>query len=410
MSTFEILRTALSALRANRGRSALTVLSITVGAFAIVVMSSLAESGLVTLRRGIEEIGGARLLLVVPKEPERGEAKRVAYARGTTSADRDRVYRELPHVEALSMWSHLGKQEIVAESGARATSSVVAADARFFDVFRMRAARGRLFDDADDRRRAPLCVVGHALAAKIGPRDAEPLGAHVSVGPLRCRVVAVLAENGRFGVGFGFDWDDLVVVPTEAMGELDPRVRERAAVLVKTDAPSSNELVKRIVNARLSARRPGLDDFTIFDFAGVMDRFGAVFAAMELVVVLLSAVALFVGGVGVMNMMLVAVTERVSEIGLRKALGARPRAIGAQFLAEAAALSALGGGAGVALGLATALSLSALVRHAVASWQTSLAPGATLSALAVSAGVGLVFGWLPARRAAALDPVHAMRR
>src|SRR5690349_3838996 len=130
MASLEILRMAVGALAANRGRSALTVLSITIGAFAIVVMSSLAESGLVTLNRGVEELGGARLLLVVQKTPERGEAKQAAYARGLTLTDRERLFEGVPHVAGLSLFSRLGRREVMAESGARTTTHVVAADAR----------------------------------------------------------------------------------------------------------------------------------------------------------------------------------------------------------------------------------------------------------------------------------------
>lgn len=410
MSFFDVASMAFSAVVANRARSALTVLSITIGAFAIVVMSSLAESGLTTLQRAQEELGGARLLLVAQKSPERGEAKEHAYAAGMTLADRDRLFDALPHVEGLSMFSRLGKQEVLAASGARATTSVVAADARFFDVFRMKVGRGRAFTEGENHERAALCIIGHKLAAKIGPNPREPLGAFLSVGNLRCRIAGVFANNDRFGIGFGFDWADLVVVPSESMGDVDPLVPIRAAVLVRTDAPTSNELVKRLVNARLSARHPAVDDFTLFDFSGVMAKFETVFTVMELIVALLAGIALLIGGVGVMNMMLVAVSERVKEIGLRKALGARPRAIGLQFLAESTLLSILGGGTGVALGTAAAAGAAMLIATALPSWQMSLAPWAALSAFASSMTIGIGFGWLPSRQAAALDPIEAMRR
>jgi putative ABC transport system permease protein len=131
---------------------------------------------------------------------------------------------------------------------------------------------------------------------------------------------------------------------------------------------------------------------------------------MELIVALLAGIALLIGGVGVMNMMLVAVSERVKEIGIRKALGARPREIGAQFLAEAVLLAVVGGGAGVVSGLGVAALAALLIARFVTSWQASFAPSATLTALVVSIGIGVLFGWLPARQAAKLDPIHAMRR
>jgi putative ABC transport system permease protein len=410
VSALDIVRMAVRALAQSRGRSMLTMLSITIGAFAIVVMSSLAESGLATLNRGIEELGGARLLLVVQKAPERAEAKQMAYARGITLADRERLFEGLPHVAGLSLFSRLGKKDVTAESGARATTHVLAVDARFFDAFRMRVGRGRAFTEEENRGRAALCVVGHKLAEKIGPAPAEPLGRFLTVGPLRCRIAGVLADTDRFGVGFGFDWTDLVIAPSETMGDLDAQVLERASIIVTTDAPGSNELVKRLVNARLSARHPGVDDFTLLDFSGVMERFGAIFRAMELIVALLAGISLVVGGVGVMNMMLVAVAERVKEIGIRKALGAPPRAIGAQFLAESVLLAGIGGGVGVGLGLGVAFVASTLIARSLSSWQLSLAPWSAAGAFGVSMVLGVGFGWLPAQKAARLDPVEAMRR
>jgi putative ABC transport system permease protein len=410
MTFLEVLRMSFGALAANRARSALTVLSITIGAFAIVVMSSLADSGFKTLERGIEELGGARILIVAQKRPERGEAKQIAYARGLTLTDRERTFTGLPHIESLTLFSRLGRKEVMADSGLRHTTSVLAADAGFFDVFRMNVGRGRAFTDEENRGRAALCVVGHKLAEKVGPTPTQPLGGFLSVGPLRCRVIGVLADNDRFGTNFGFDWTDLVITPGEAMGDLDPSVVSRAAVFMKTDDPSSNDIVKRLINARLSARHPGVDDFTLFDFSGVMTRFRAIFAGMELIVALLAGIALLVGGVGVMNMMLVAVSERVKEIGVRKALGARPRAIGVQFLTEAVVLSMLGGATGVVTGLGVAVGASLLIARALAPWQLSLAPWAAISALAVTMAIGVGFGWIPAKKAAGLDPVEAMRR
>ena len=407
MSVIEILRLATQALVASRGRSILTVLSITVGAFAIVVMSSLAESGLKTLERGIEDLGGARILFVAQKSPERGEAKQSSYARGLTLADRDRVLRDLPHVESSSMFSRLGHKDVLSDSGERASTDLVAADARFFEAFRMRVARGRAFTEDENRGRVALCVIGHKVAEKIGAGD--PIGRFLTVGPLRCRVSGVLADNERFGVGFGFDWTDLIIAPSETVGDLDESVRMRAAVILKTDHRDANDAVKRLVNARMITRHPGVDDFTLFDFSGIIEKSRAVFAAMELIVALLAGIALVIGGVGVMNMMLVAVSERVKEIGIRKALGARPSDIGAQFLAEAVLLAAFGGALGVASGLVVAVGASLLIARFLSTWQMSLAPIAAAAALIVSFGIGTSFGWLPARRAARLDPIQAIR-
>jgi putative ABC transport system permease protein len=180
-------------------------------------------------------------------------------------------------------------------------------------------------------------------------------------------------------------------------------------VLVQTDDVRSNNAVMRLLNARLIARHPGVDDFSLLDFSGVMARFGAIFTAMKLIIAVLAGISLLVGGVGVLNIMLVAVSERAREIGVRRALGARRSSIAAQFLSEACLLASGGGAMGVLLGLGVAFAMSRLIVHFLPAWQPSLAPSAALFAEGSTLIIGAVFGVLPARRASNLDPASAMR-
>ncbi len=399
---------AARALRAHVFRSFLTVLSITIGTFAIVLMSSLAESGLATIRFGIEDLGGARLLLVAPRPPERAESKQGSYERGLSRRDREHLATALPHVAVQSTFTSLGTRDITSDTEETARTDLVAGDARFFEAFRMRLARGRLFTEEEDRQHARVCVAGRKLAKKLF-RD-DPLGHKVTIGGVRCRIVGELEDNERFGVGLGFDWVDLLVVPLETAADGLPEVRQNAAILVKTDDARHNEPVKRIANAVLEDRHHGVDDFTFYDFSSIMDKFSAVFAIMEAIVGLVAGVALLIGGIGVMNMMLVSVSERVREIGIRKALGATPADIRAQFLVEALLLSATGGALGVALGALAAVGATALIHSLLPAWMGGVSRVAAAVALLVSLGIGVFFGYFPARRAGRLDPTEAMRR
>ncbi|HVK63001.1 MAG TPA: ABC transporter permease [Polyangium sp.] len=399
---------AAKALVAHKLRSLLTVTSIMIGAFAIVLMSSLAESGLQTLSRGIEEIGGARLLLFVPKVPERAARKQGMYTLGFELRDKARYFDRVPHVVETAMYASLGTKDILSSKGKQERTSLVASDESFFAAYGMRIGRGRAFTEEENKRHARVCVVGHKLAEKLW--DGDPLGQTVTIGVLRCRVVGVLANNERFGVGFGFDWVDLLIAPLETVAELLPRTRFETTVVAKTVDAKQNDAVKRIVNARLVSRHHGVDDFTIYDFSSIMGKFEMIFLIMEAVVGLIAGVALLIGGIGVMNMMLVSVSERVREIGIRKALGATPRDIGAQFLVEAMLLSGFGGLLGTAAGALTAMVAAPLIASAIPTWVGSISTGAATAALLVSLGLGVGFGWLPARRAGGLDPVVAMRR
>ena len=408
MSWWDYLRIAQKVLRAHKFRSLLTVLSITIGAFSIVLMSSLAESGLATLARGIEDLGGARLIAVDVKRPERAEGRRENYSDGLTTADRDILFASLPHVVERTLFAILGRKDLAADSGQMARSDVLAGDGGVLGLFKMRLALGRAFTEDENRAHAKVCVVGHKVAERLWGGDS--LGRWLSVDGIRCHVIGQLVNQERWGVNFGFDWQNLVVLPWATMADVDPVARAAAGILVKTDDSKSNVVVKRIVNALLVERHHGVDDFEIFDFATFMNKFNQVFGVMEAIVGFIAGIALLVGGVGVMNMMLVSVSERVREIGIRKALGASPRDIGAQFLWEAIVLSTSGGAIGVAGGVAGALGAARLIRHFRPSWVGVVAHNAVITALVVSLGVGLVFGWFPARRAAKLDAINAIRR
>ncbi|HEU4407664.1 MAG TPA: ABC transporter permease [Polyangiaceae bacterium] len=403
----ETLRMALSELWAHRLRSALTSLSITVGAFTIVFMSSLADSGLRSLMRSINELGGGRMLLVSSKSPERAAQKAQSYEKGLRPADRDALLAGLAGVEAATMSYAKDEVDVVAASGKRARADLVGGDAGFFDAYRMGVREGRRFTDAEDRDGLPLCVVGPDLVERLGGK--VPIGSSLDAGPVRCRVVGVFDGVKRFGIDFGFHWRNLVLVPLGALHAVDPATPENTLLTLRTREGASYELVKRMVNARLAERRHGVDDFQLYDLSRVDAKFKAVFAIMQGIVALLAGVALVIGGVGVMNMMLVSVSERVREIGLRKALGASPGAIGRQFLAEAMLLALAGGGAGAAAGAACALGASALIVRSLPAWLGGVSAPALVAAPLVALGLGAAFGYLPARGAARLDPVPAMR-
>jgi putative ABC transport system permease protein len=403
----EYFRIAKKVLTRHKFRSSLTVLSITIGAFSIVLMSSLANSGLTTLFAGIEELGGGRLLVIAPKQAEREEAKQSSYQHGLTANDADTLFTTLPHLVEHTMMSALGRQQIIADNGRMVRSDLVAGDGDFFAFTHLVPARGRFFDADDVDRHAKVCVVGHKLAQALW--DGDAVGHTLLVDGLRCKVTAQATNHDYWGMDFDFDWLDFVAVPIDTLYEVDTKAYGAMAPWMKTDAKEHNEIVKRIANALLVDRHHGVDDFLLFDFAKLMAKFQSIFDIMETIVGFIAGIALVVGGVGVMNMMLVSVSERVREIGIRKAIGATPVDISRQFLLEAMVLAGVGGGIGVGGGVVAAIGASALIRIFKPTWVTVLPPGAIIAALVVSLGVGLVFGYFPARRAARLEAINAMR-
>ncbi len=404
---FEYLNIARKVLVGHKFRSLLTVLSITIGAFSIVVMSSLAQSGLTTLFRGMEELGGGRLIFVGPKQAEREEAKQASYTRGLTVEDRDIVFSRLPHVVEHSMFTSLGRKEMVSDTGRLKRTDLVAADGDFFSFTHLVLEKGRFFNADDDKRHAKVCVVGAKVAQEMW--DGDAVGHTLELDGVRCRVIAQTTDLDRWGMDFDFSWVDFVAMPLETVNEVDQKAKAAAQLQVKTDDAQHNDIVKRIANALLADRHHGIDDYEIFDMSSIMNNFNSFFDIMRTIVGFIAGIALLVGGVGVMNMMLVSVSERVREIGIRKAIGANPSDIGRQFLLEAILLAGAGGVIGVVGGCGFTYFACWVIRHFKPTWVTVLAHGAIIAALSVSVGVGLIFGYFPARRASKLDAITAIR-
>ena len=402
------LKMAWSSLASRKARSLLTLSTVAIGCFAIVLAASLAASALESLKQSIEELGGARLVLVEPKIPESAEKKQSQSDAEIDEEDRAALTRDMPHVESLTHYAGLDEQDVLSDVGRSSRADLVAADESFFALFRMRVAEGRPLTADDTRGASHNCVVGPKLAETVW--SSSPVGRKLAIGALHCRVVGLFADNERWGNNFGFDWNNVVVVPFRTAAARLPNVRSNAGIALRTDDRFANDVVKRMINARLERNHAGVDDFAIYDLAQVMDRFETTFALLQLLVALFSGIALLIGGVGIMNMMLVSVSERVREIGIRKALGATPANLSQQFLLESGLLAGAGGALGVTLGLAAVLVAGLVIRSSLSGWISVYSMPAVGLALAASAITGAAFGWFPARRAARLDPVEAIRR
>ena len=405
----EYLRIAWSVLRGNLFRSALTVASIVIGAFSIVLMTSLAESGLSTLSRSFEELGGSRLISVWRKSPEAMENKQASYSRGLTRLDPPAI-QNIPHLVTTISFVSLRHKPLQADNGKRVPGDVVASDAEFLGFFKYKLAEGRGLDEHDLREHARVCVIGSELADSIWGAGENVLGRIVTFSGLHCRIVGRLQKLDRWGIGFGWEWNQVLVAPIDTVADHESVVIETGRRLfMLTDGPQNNEIVKRILNAVLLERHHGVDDFSIFDFAKRLSGFYQVFLIMKVIVGLLAGISLLVGGVGIMNIMLVSVSERVREIGIRKALGATPADIGRQFVVEAMLLSGFGGGLGAALGMGGTLLGGIVIHHFKPSWQTHISEPAVTVAVVSAVLIGLVFGYWPAKNASELDPVIAIR-
>lgn len=400
----EYLRLAFRTLGANRMRATLTVLSITIGVAAVILLTSLAQSGLSTLVRGVEEMGGTRFIMVMPEAPKKAAKKQGNYLKGLTYADARALEGRLPFVEHLTPLDAQPQTPVRRPGMTEKRTDLLGSTEAFLGAYRMTLAAGRGLTREDLEARARVCLVGEKLAEKLFPGK-EAVGRELVLKGDRYRVVGRLAFNAKSGMNMGFDWNDLAVAPITVTR---PDGGISMIGLTSTDSSRNQTIIDR-ANAILLVRHHDVDDFQFLDFGGMLKSFYAVFYGMIMVVGLIAGMSLVIGGVGIMNIMLVAVTERRREIGLRKAVGASQGAIMGQFLVEATLLSLSGAAVGALIGVGGA-QLAALVGPMInKGWVGIVSQGAIVISVVASAGIGLFFGWYPARQAAALDPILCLR-
>ena len=397
MSLREAIRVALQALAANRLRSVLTTLGVLIGVMSVVLLVAIGQGARSEITSAIEGLG-SNLLFVLPGDGDFGS--------GPTRSrfvldDVDRIDQRLPGAERRTAGSTVGAETLQVD-GERVSASVQAVTASYPDVLDRELARGQLFTESDVVTSRRTAVLGASVAEELFNRQ-DPIGRQVSIGGAQFRVTGVLTRIGGDGSPFGPDQDRTVLVPITT-GQRLFGVDRLDSIFVRASSTAAVDADREIVQSTLGERLDE-EEFSVVSQDEIIGVVGDVLAILTGVLAAIAGISLLVGGVGVSNIMLVSVSERTREIGLRKALGARTRDITTQFLLEAVALTAFGGLIGLGLGIGGSHLVAAFapVPAEVTWWSVALALG-------TSVAVGLVFGVLPARRAGKLDPVEALRR
>jgi putative ABC transport system permease protein len=389
----EAFRIAMQALVANRLRSALTTLGVVIGVLSVVLLVAIGQGARSEITGAIEGLG-SNLLFVLPGDGDFGSGP--VRSRFTLD-DVDRIDRELGGPARTAGYVVGG--ETVQSAGLRVAATVFGITDAYLEVTGREVARGQRFSPSDVVAGRRVALLGATTADELFP-GSDPIGRELTIGGVRFRVSGVLTRVG--GTAFGPDRDRQVLVPVSTgqrlfgTGRLD-------AIFVRADTTATIDRDRAVVERVLAAE---LDeaDYTVLSQDEIIGVVGDILQILTLVLAAIAGISLLVGGVGVSNIMLVSVSERTREIGLRKALGARTRDITRQFLLEATVLTVVGGlvGLGLGIGFAHLVAAFAPIPAEVTWWSIALALG-------VSAAVGLVFGVLPARRAGQLDPVEALR-
>ncbi len=392
MSLGEAWRVALDALRASRLRSGLTMLGVIIGVGAVVILVAIGTGAKNTVEQQVEGLG-SNLLLIVPGEVSFGSAPTVSRLR---LDDVDAVTRVVGDRNRVAVTTTSGETVRAGDRSRFATIDGVLETTP--KVFVRELARGSYLtrSDVDTGRR--VAVLGATIADSLFPQR-DPVGSQITLAGVRFRVIGVFAPLGQ---SLGVDRDAEVHIPITTAQRVFDTNRVDGLAVKAPDRDSIDALGKKIIGV-LHERHPDAE-FSAVTQEQILGVLGDILGILTGVLAAIAGISLLVGGVGVSNIMLVSVRERTREIGLRKAVGARPRDIGVQFLLEAILLTTIGGLVGIGLGIGVSLVVGALtpVPAAVTWWSVVLAFG-------VSAGVGIIFGVVPALRAGRLDPVVALR-
>jgi putative ABC transport system permease protein len=388
----EAVKVAGTAIAANRLRSGLTVLGVVIGVLSVVLLVAVGTGARNEVTAGVEDLG-SNLLIIAPGSFDFGQAPTLSKF---SLDDVDRLDRALGGRAAVT--ATLASGETVRAGTNSAFASVLGATGTFDEVLNREVARGEFLTESDVGTGRRVGVLGASAADGLFP-DSDPIGKSVTLAGVRFRVIGVLAP---LGAALGVDRDSQVLVPITAAQRLFG-ARRVDTIFVKAPDATDLEPVTATIEATLSQR---LDeaDFSVLSQQEILGVAGRILSTLTLVLAAIAGISLLVGGIGVSNIMLVSVSERTREIGLRKALGARTRDITLQFLVEAVVLCGVGGllGIGAGLGLAALAQAFTPLPADVTWWSVALAFG-------TSVGVGIVFGVFPARRAGRLDPVVALR-
>ena len=401
MIFFEILRVAMDAIRANKLRSFLTMLGIVIGVGAVITMVALGEGAQRQVENQIESLG-TNVLTVRPGQGMFRGVRGGSNARLTTE-DVEAVRRGAPALVGVA--PEMQGQLQVQFGRNNASVRILGTTPNYVDVENHTLQLGRFFDESEDRGRRRVAVLGGAVPAVLNTDAAELVGRTISIRNISFEVVGVLEEKGGSG---WFNQDEQIFVPLEtAQFRLLGTDRvSQFKVVVESEAAIPVAMVQIEDVLRREHRLPlgRENDFWISDSVQFLEMAQETTQTFTMLLAGIAAVSLLVGGIGIMNIMLVSVTERTREIGLRRAVGAKRRDILWQFLVEAAMLSLVGGLVGVGLGYGLSAGLTRFLQ-----WPTAIPADTVAAAVVFAAATGIFFGFYPARQAARLDPIESLR-
>ena len=407
MSFLTIFRVALKSLGRNPVRSFLSCLGIGIGITAVILAMAIGQGAKTMMVKEISSMGN-NLLMVFPERRNAGPVSGgMGQGQNMTADDAEAVKRELGHLlQGVCPWIRSSGQLMYAAKNWSSSIQGVSPDVCLISNWTV--TDGRFFTDEEVEAASRVCVIGTTVKANLFAADEDPVGKVIRIRNMTFKVLGVLCSKGANN--WGQDQDDVVLVPYTSVQRYLQRSKFRTINQINLSLSSMDDLeeAKREVASLLRQRHHLADtqddDFETRDTTEIMNTIGSVTGIVGTLLLIFSVITLIVGGIGIMNIMLVSVTERIKEIGLRMSIGATPRNILTQFILEAIVLATVGGAAGVAIGIGASFAVGA-----VAGWPVLVELSSAAYAFLISTVVGLFFGFYPAYRASKLNPIDCLR-
>lgn len=404
MNYKNLIRIALRALSGNKFRGFLTMLGIIIGVASVIAMLAIGQGSKRSIREQIAEMG-SNMIMIHPGADMRGGVRLDPSAMQSLKIkDYADIATQTSYIDKTSPSVSSSGQVIYGAKNAR--TSVYGVSPEYLDIRKYSVGDGDMFTETDIRNAAKVCIVGQTVVDNLFPAGTNPIGKVIRFNKIPFRIIGVLTAKGYNSMGM--DQDDLILAPYTAVQKRILAITYLqsiyASAITEEDTDNAMAEISEILRTNHKIKAGADDDFNIRSQAELSSMMSSTSNMMTILLACIAGISLLVGGIGIMNIMYVSVTERTREIGLRMSIGAKGRHIMLQFLIEAVIISIMGGIIGVLLGVGASMAIKFL-----AGWPVYIQPWSVILSFAVCSLTGIFFGWYPARKAASLDPIEAIR-
>lgn len=404
MNILNLIKIAIKALLRNKSRAILTMLGIVIGIASVIAMVSLGQSSTLSVKNQLSSMG-SNMIMIMPSNQMRGGVNLgFASAKSLNERDLKSIRANARYVAAITPMVNSSAQLVFGSNNH--PGSIQGVDACYLDIRKYELESGIMFDENDVKKFAKVCVIGKTVAKELFTNGENPIGQTVRFGTIPMKVIGILKSKGQNQMGQ--DQDDVVLAPYTTIQKRFMAITHYNMLFASALSEEQSEMaateITYILRHTHGIANGADDDFEIRTQEELLTTMSSITGMLTILLAAIAAISLVVGGIGIMNIMYVTVTERTKEIGLRMSIGAQNRDIMLQFLAESVILSLIGGVIGIIFGLLLSYAGCTLLKWPYVVSQTAIA----LSFL-VCAATGIFFGWYPAKKAANLDPINALR-